>query len=30
MQHLMEKADHYDDILIDQYGALKKNENILS
>ena len=27
MQHLMEKADHYDDILIDQYGALKKNEN---
>ena len=30
MQHLMEKADHYDDILIDQYGALKKNENNLS
>lgn len=30
MQHLMEKADHYDDILIDEYGALKKNENNLS
>lgn len=26
MQHLIEKADHYDDILIKAFGALKKNE----
>jgi len=29
MQHLLEKADHYDDILINDYGALKKNEEIV-